>query len=98
MTEKRTPTAVDLIAERWVDTLCELDPDFRIWLGRDGDVTAFADYSPNGHAAYSAAVSSTLTALQSTDAVDDVDRRTVTCGETCSRVIDHAEPYHVEIF
>jgi uncharacterized protein (DUF885 family) len=76
MTEKRTPTAVDRIAEEWVDTLCRLDPDFLIWLGRDGDVTEFADYSPNGHAAYNAAVSSTLAALRSTDVVDDVDRVT----------------------
>ena len=76
MTEKRTPTAVDLIAEKWVDTLCELDPDFRIWLGRDGDVSQYGDYSPNGHALYDAEVRSTLTALRSVDAVDDVDRVT----------------------
>jgi uncharacterized protein (DUF885 family) len=76
MTEKRIPTAIDRIAEQWVDTLCELDPDFRIWLGRDGDVTEFADYSPTGHAAYDTAVRSTLNALRSADAVDDVDRVT----------------------
>ena len=74
MTEKRPTTAVDRIAEQWVDKLCELDPDFRIWLGRDGDVTEFADYSPNGHEAYDLEVRSTLNALRSADAVDDVDR------------------------
>jgi hypothetical protein len=76
MNHKRTPTAIDLIAEQWVDTLCELNPDVRIWLGRDGDVTEFADYSPAGHAAYDTAVRSTLNALRSADAVDDVDRVT----------------------
>ena len=76
MNQKRTPTAIDRIAEQWVDTLCELDPYVRIWLGRDGDVTEFADYSPAGHAAYDTAVRSTLNALRSADAVDDVDRVT----------------------
>jgi len=76
MNHKRTPTAIDRIAEQWVDTLCELNPDVRIWLGRDGDVTEFADYSPAGHAAYDTAVRSTLNALRSADAVDDVDRVT----------------------
>lgn len=76
MTESRTPTAIDRIAEAWVDTLCDLNPDTRIWLGRDGDVTEFADYSPAGHDAYMDAVRSTLTALRSQDAVDDVDRVT----------------------
>jgi len=76
MNHKRTPTAIDRIAEQWVDTLCELNPDVRIWLGRDGDVTEFADYSPAGHAAYDTAVRSTLDALRSADAVDDVDRVT----------------------
>ncbi|MCF8547119.1 MAG: DUF885 domain-containing protein, partial [Microbacteriaceae bacterium] len=76
MTEQRAQTAIDRIAEQWVDTLCTLDPDILIWLGRDGDVSEFADYSPNGHAAYNAAVSSTLAALRSAEPVDDVDRVT----------------------
>jgi len=76
MTDKRTPTAIDHIAEAWVDTLCEMDPDTRIWLGRDGDISSYADFSPAGHDAYVSAVRQTLTALRSTDAVDDVDRVT----------------------
>lgn len=76
MTDERTATPIDHIAEAWVDTLCELDPDTRIWLGREGDITSYGDFSPAGHDAYIAAVHHTLTALQSTEAVDDVDRVT----------------------
>lgn len=76
MTDERTATPIDHIAEAWVDTLCELDPDTRIWLGREGDITSYGDFSPAGHDAYIAAVRHTLTALQSTEAVDDVDRVT----------------------
>lgn len=76
MTEERAATAIDQIAEKWVDTLCELDPDVRIWLGRSGDVTGFADYSPQGQIAYDDAVRATLSSLRATDPVDDVDRVT----------------------
>jgi uncharacterized protein (DUF885 family) len=76
MTENRTPTAIDRIAEEWVDTLCELDPDTRIWLGRDGDISSFGDLSPAGHEAYFSAVNHTLSALTKADPVDDIDRVT----------------------
>ena len=76
MSTKRVPTAVDSIAERWVDTLCTLDPDVRIWLGREGDVTEFADLSPEGAEAHRDAVSRTLTALRAASPVDDIDRVT----------------------
>jgi len=75
MTE-RTPTAIDLIAEEWVDTICELDPNARIWLGRDGDVTGFADLSPAGEEAHRAAVVATLARLRAADPVDGIDRVT----------------------
>ena len=75
MTE-RTPTAIDLVAEEWVDTLCELDPDARIWLGRDGDVTGFADLSPAGADASRAAVVATLAQLRAATPVDEIDRVT----------------------
>lgn len=76
MTESRLPTAIDHIAEAWVDTLCDLDPGTRIWLGREGDITSFEDLSPQGHDAYMSAVRSTLSALRSSDPVDDIDRVT----------------------
>jgi len=76
MTENRTPTAIDRIAEEWVDTLCEISPDMRIWLGREGDITSFGDLSPAGHEAYMSAVRHTLGALTKAEPVDDVDRVT----------------------
>ena len=76
MTEQRHPTELDRIAEEWVDTLCDLDPDYRVWLGREGDVTGYADLSPEGHAAWEAAAKRTLSALESAPVVDDVDRVT----------------------
>ena len=76
MTERRQPTHLDRIAEEWVDTLCELDPDYRVWLGREGDVTGYGDLSPEGHAAWEAAAKHTLSALDSATAFDDVDRVT----------------------
>jgi uncharacterized protein (DUF885 family) len=76
MTEPRTPTAVDAIAEGWVDTLCELDPDVRIWLGRDGDVTGFADRSPSGADRELAVTKDTLRDLRQARPVDEIDRVT----------------------
>lgn len=76
MSTERIPTAVDRVAEEWVDTICELDPDARIWLGRDGDVTGFADLSPAGAEAHRAAVASTLAKLNAAEPVDDIDRVT----------------------
>ncbi|MSW98147.1 MAG: DUF885 family protein, partial [Actinobacteria bacterium] len=76
MTDQRQPTELDRIAEEWVDTLCDLDPDYRVWLGRDGDVTGYGDLSPEGHAAWEAAATRTLSALDAATAVDDVDRVT----------------------
>jgi len=76
MTEQRQPTELDRIAEQWVDTLCELDPDYRVWLGREGDLTGYADLSPEGHAAWEVEAKRTLSALESAPVVDDVDRVT----------------------
>jgi uncharacterized protein (DUF885 family) len=76
MTDTRVPTVIDRIAEEWVDTLCELDPDMRIWLGRDGDITSYGDYSPEGHETYISAVRTALTQLRTADPVDDIDRVT----------------------
>jgi uncharacterized protein (DUF885 family) len=76
MTEQRQPTELDRIAEAWVDTLCELDPDVRIWLGRDGDVTGFADLSPEGHEQWNDEARQTLRAIDAANPVDDIDRVT----------------------
>jgi uncharacterized protein (DUF885 family) len=76
MNDTRTPSAIDRIAEEWVDTLCELDPDMRIWLGRDGDITSYGDFSPAGHETYMSAVRAALTQLRAASPVDDIDRVT----------------------
>lgn len=76
MNDTRTPSAIDRIAEEWVDTLCELDPDMRIWLGRDGDITSYSDFSPAGHEIYISAVRAALTQLRAANPVDDIDRVT----------------------
>ncbi|GAA4668956.1 DUF885 domain-containing protein [Frondihabitans cladoniiphilus] len=69
----RTPTAIDAIAERWVDTLVDLDPATATWLGRPGRTGEYADLSPAGHAAYIAAATATLAELRAIEAVDAVD-------------------------
>ena len=76
MTDQRQPTELDRIAEEWVDTLCDLDPDYRVWLGREGDVTGYGDLSPEGHAAWETVAKRTLSALETATARDDVDRVT----------------------
>ncbi|RPE75059.1 MULTISPECIES: DUF885 domain-containing protein [unclassified Frondihabitans] len=72
----RSSTPIDAIAERWVDTLVDLSPDWAIWLGREGGPNRYADYSPEGQARYVAAVRETLAELGATEPADDVDRVT----------------------
>ena len=81
--EQRIPTPVDLIAERWVDTLVALDPTVGSYIGRSADGSGFADYSPDGHARYIQAATDTIAALDKTALdnevpLDDVDRVTGT--------------------
>jgi len=74
----RTPTRVDAIADGWVATLAQLDPDVAIYAGVPGPVEAFADYSPEGTAALAEAARSVLAELESAEAADAVDRVTIT--------------------
>jgi uncharacterized protein (DUF885 family) len=73
----RTLTAVDAVAERYLDTFASLDPcaatEMGI-IGHDDDVT---DYSPEGVAARVDAARSALTELEATSPADHVDRVTV---------------------
>jgi uncharacterized protein (DUF885 family) len=73
----RRPTPIDAIAERWVDTLVDLDPSWAVWLGRPSPRAGFADYSPDGQARYVDAVRSVLAELEEAQPVDDVDRVTL---------------------
>ncbi|POH67412.1 DUF885 domain-containing protein [Cryobacterium zongtaii] len=78
LNEGRTPTPVDQIAEGWVDTLVSLDPTVGTYIGRSADGSGFADYSPDGHAAYVQAAAATIRLLDDSVPVDDVDRVTRT--------------------
>lgn len=71
----RVPTAVDEVAERWIDTQIDLNPEYRIYLGREGDQSAYGDYSPTGSEASLAAARAAqadLLAAAPTDFVDEV--------------------------
>ncbi|BCI52982.1 hypothetical protein NIIDNTM18_22600 [Mycolicibacterium litorale] len=77
----RQPTAVDAVAERYLDTLAELDPCAATELGISGgdrnydeDIT---DYSPDAVAARAEAARSALKELGAVVAVDETDAVTV---------------------
>ena len=71
----RTPTAVDAVAEAWVDAVVELDPVTATYIGRGGD-DRFGDYSPSGVEAFAQAARQALSTMERTEPVDDVDRVT----------------------
>lgn len=69
----RTPTAIDAIAEEWVATLADLEPDIAIWIGIPGRYEEYGDASPAGHQRLIDEGKKVLTRLKSTEAADDVD-------------------------
>jgi uncharacterized protein (DUF885 family) len=73
----RQSTAIDAVAERYLDTFASLDPcaatEMGI-LGHDDDIT---DYSPEGVGARVEAARSTLRELDTTAAADEVDHVTI---------------------
>lgn len=73
----RTLTAVDAVAERWVDVLCDLDPSAATWIGRPGRTGEHADLSPEGHERRAEAVRRARAELAGVQPVDEVDRVTV---------------------
>ena len=79
MTEpQRTPSAVDAIAEDWVDTLVELDPLLGTYIGRTEANSRFGDLSPAGHDRYIGEVKKVLAALDAATPVDSIDEVTKT--------------------
>src|SRR5690606_6123765 len=66
----RTPTAIDAIAEEWVDTLADLEPTLGTYIGRDDGNDRYADLSPAGHDRYIAEVRKTRAALASLEPAD----------------------------
>jgi uncharacterized protein (DUF885 family) len=76
--ETRTPTEIDGIAERWVDTVVELSPTTGTYIGRRDADTRLPDLSPAGHERAAVAVREALAAIRAAEPVDDVDRVTAT--------------------
>jgi uncharacterized protein (DUF885 family) len=72
-TPSRKPTAIDAIAENWVDTLIDLDPDTAVWLGLPGRIGEIGDYSPAGHERTLDEVKRVLSELDAEQPVDQVD-------------------------
>jgi uncharacterized protein (DUF885 family) len=72
----REHTAIDAIAEEWVDTELELFPEYHVYLGRPGREGEYADYSPAGAERAIAETRKTLKRITEAEAADDVDRVT----------------------
>jgi uncharacterized protein (DUF885 family) len=69
----RTPTAIDKIAEDWVDTVAELSPVAGTYIGRNEYNDRYGDYSPAGAEDAAGKARATLAALSALEPVDDVD-------------------------
>jgi uncharacterized protein (DUF885 family) len=72
----RSPSALDTLAEQWLDTETELHPEGRVELGRSGSQSDYSDYSPDGAMADVDAVRAMLTRVQAASPTDEVDRIT----------------------
>src|SRR6185312_12687748 len=72
----RERTAIDAIAEEWVDTELELFPEYHVYLGRPGREGEYADYSPAGAERAIVETRKTLKRITEAEAADDVDRVT----------------------
>ncbi|MBG6058694.1 uncharacterized protein (DUF885 family) [Cryobacterium sp. MP_M5] len=70
---QRTPTAIDAIAEDWVDTLVDLDPTVGTYIGRTEGDGRFGDYSPAGDERRQLEVKKVIALLDAAQAMDDVD-------------------------
>jgi len=74
----RPSTPIDKIAEDWVATMVDLDPDTAIWMGVPGRIGEIGDYSPAGHARYVGEAKKVVAALAAEKPVDEVDEVTKT--------------------
>ncbi|MFJ2541753.1 DUF885 domain-containing protein [Microbacterium sp. NPDC087589] len=74
----RIPSAIDRVADEWVDTIAVLTPTLGTYIGRDEVNDRFGDLSPEGHEQIASATRSTLAQLQALDPVDAIDEVTKT--------------------
>lgn len=70
---QRPQTAIDQVAEAWVDTLVAQVPEVGTYVGRTAANDRHADQSPAGHDALAAAARRTVVALGALEPVDEVD-------------------------
>jgi uncharacterized protein (DUF885 family) len=77
MTETRIPTAVDTVADSYLDEYVALDPFTATYLGIAGHESEVPDLSPDGLAEVSALRKRTLAALETAKPIDVNDRITV---------------------
>jgi uncharacterized protein (DUF885 family) len=75
--DPREPSAVDAAADRYVDTMCRLDPLLATYLGAAGHDDEVTDLSPAGVDERADAARSLLRELDGLQPVDDVDEVTV---------------------
>ncbi|MFC4244642.1 DUF885 domain-containing protein [Gryllotalpicola reticulitermitis] len=73
MTDERTPTQIDRLAEGWLDTQLDLYPEMRVYLGRPGRVGEYGDYSPSGQQAAVDAARAALADIEAAEPADEVD-------------------------
>lgn len=74
----RTPSAIDKVAEEWVDTISVLAPTLGTYIGRSEVNDRFGDLSPAGHDEIAAATRTALDALTALEPVDPIDEVTKT--------------------
>ncbi|MCB8044564.1 DUF885 domain-containing protein [Microbacterium oxydans] len=74
----RTPSAIDAVADEWVDTIAVLAPTLGTYIGRDEVNDRFGDLSPQGHEEIAAATRATLDRLSALEPVDAIDEVTKT--------------------
>ena len=72
MTQKRTPSAIDAVAEEYVDRSLALSPSLALYLGIDG-AKGFDDFSPAGLAAANDLTIETLAKLDEAEQGADLD-------------------------
>jgi len=70
---QRTPTPLDAIAERWVDTLCAQSPSTATYLGRAEHNDRLEDLSPAGIEQLAEATRAALAEVRAASVVDAVD-------------------------
>ncbi|GAA1243724.1 uncharacterized protein (DUF885 family) [Microbacterium phyllosphaerae] len=74
----RTPSAIDKVADEWVDTIAVLAPTLGTYIGRDEVNDRFGDLSPAGHDEIASATRATLAKLAALEPVDAIDEVTKT--------------------